>query len=78
MTKKQIACFFYLGAVRSVAKDLFGVVAGDKLRETETVARFMQETKGNYERPTAEQMCEVINQKLINEQQKNINHARTL
>ena len=28
--------------MRSVAKDLFGVVAGDKLRETETVARFVQ------------------------------------
>ena len=56
--------------MRSVANDLFGVVAGDKLRETETVARFMQEAKGNYERPTAEQMCQVINQKIINEQQK--------
>ena len=56
--------------MRSVAKDLFGVVAGDKLRETEIIARFMQEARGNYERPTAEQMCQVINQKLINEQKK--------
>ena len=65
------------GTVRSVAKDLFGVVVGDKLRETETVARFMQEAKGNYERPTAEQMCQVINQKIINEQQKNNNVEKT-
>ena len=26
----------------SVAKDFFGVVVGDKLRETEIIARFMQ------------------------------------
>lgn len=63
--------------VRSVAKNLFGVVADDKLRETEIIARFMQEAKGNYERPTAEQMCQVINQKIINERQKNNNVERT-
>ena len=64
--------------MRSVANDIFGVAAGSKLRETEAITRFIQEAHGNFEKPTAEQMCQVIDQKIINEQQKKLNYERTM
>ena len=62
-----------LAMKRSVASDIFGVVANDKLQETVAITRFIQESRGNFEKPTAEQMCQVIDQKIVNEQQRKLN-----
>ena len=56
--------------IRSNAHDLFTPLVDEKLREINTIAKFLQESKGNYEAPTYDQMLQVIDQQIKNEQNK--------
>jgi len=66
-------------SLRSFSNDLFGSSkARLKLQEIESIARFVQESQGNFGRPTTEQMFQVIDQKIKNEKAKKANFEKII
>lgn len=58
--------------VRSYSKDFFAPLLDDKLKDVETITKYIQESKGNYETPTKEQKIQVIEQIITNEENREL------
>ena len=56
--------------IRSWAKDLLTPLVHEQISDVEKFAKFMQESQGNFEKPTKEQKFQIIDQLAINEQNR--------
>ncbi|MDD4110930.1 MAG: hypothetical protein PHS54_05225 [Clostridia bacterium] len=63
--------------IRSWSKDILTPLVSDKLSKVNTIAEYLQETNGNFDKPTKKQLFQVIDQLSQNEQNKNAERKLT-
>lgn len=56
--------------VVSLSKDIFTPIVHQEISEIKTIAKFLQESNGNFERPTKQQLLEVVDQMEKNKKNK--------